>query len=419
MKTSHAKLVILLLATLLDGLGASTQTVSMQGLCGHRVDKKDAWRLRSHDNLEDATTGDLLRPECTFVLQALKTSQAFAVSFEEYFILQDEAIVIPTTPSANATNSTQPDLFSPSGCNSSYLQIWDGDVINDVNHLVTVCGTTQSMLGLPSNVVESQTQFLTVRLTVHPTATVNVTMVTTSFDAGPCTDEVTELKCHNGRCVPRSVRCDIADNCGDNTDQRPSPPANCSLTTVVEPVDFPWDVLLAVAGALFAAFVLYWLCWRPGYIPWRLACCRNLLGGCFRDCCRGCCRDCACRACAKSGRCAPSSSCCCPTRPPGSFGGCCRGNGSKAATTVDAGGHSEPAGSPGQSGAYGGKRNRRPRGAAAVGISYLCCPCGGNNGNQTGHQGPGGGHDDKGMPSERELANWNTGGDGGHVRESR
>ncbi|XP_038066478.1 uncharacterized protein LOC119736537 [Patiria miniata] len=438
----YGKLMIMLLAFMLDGAHASTRTdrcyndnqrtlkcfissshgchaVSMQELCGSRVDKKDAWRLRSHDGLDAATTGDRLQPECTFVLQALRTSQAFLVSFGEYFILQDEASEIPTVPPANGTNSTQSD-FTPmgTGCNSSYLQIWDGDVINDVNLLLTVCGTGDSVLGLPSDVVESQTQFLTVRLTVHPTATVNVTIVTTSFDSGPCTDEVTELKCRNGLCVPRTVRCDNVNNCGDNTDQLVSSPANCTLATFDEPIDFPWEILLAVLGAILTAFLLYWLFWRPGYIPWRVACCRNLLRGCCQGCCKGCCEKCACRP---YGKPAPCESCCCCHRicVPRGFGGCCHGDGTRNVTSGDAGGRTKSAGllAHAHSDSYGGKqRNGKPGGRA--GTSYLCCPCGGN-GNQGGREGLDGEHEDRNMWKDGNTAYWGNGGDGGHVRESR
>lgn len=48
------------------------------------------------------------------------------------------------------------------------------------------------------------------------------------FIVGVCDDDVTELRCNNGKCVPRSVSCDLANNCGDNSDQLISAPAYCS-----------------------------------------------------------------------------------------------------------------------------------------------------------------------------------------------
>ncbi|XP_071785507.1 uncharacterized protein [Asterias amurensis] len=295
-KHSFLIAVIFLWTTCQDVCGR-TQTVTIQDLCGTTVDKADALRLRSHDSVE-AFNGDQLMPRCTFVLQALKTNQGFLIQFDEYFILEDA-----TGPQRAANTADNITEIIPSYCNSSFLQIWEGDdVTDDVEPIMTACGTV-----VPDVVVESRTQFVTLRLTVHPTARVNITVLATSFDTGPCTDEVTELRCRNGRCVPRTLRCDNADNCGDNTDQLVSAPANCTLATIKGTVDFPSEILLGSLAAILVAFGLYWLFWRPGYVIWRLACCRNLA--------RCCCHRCSCRK---------TTFCCHPIR---CFGGSCHGNG--------------------------------------------------------------------------------------------
>ncbi|XP_033625565.1 uncharacterized protein LOC117288822 [Asterias rubens] len=370
------------------------QAVTIQDLCGTTVDKADALRLRSHDSVE-AFNGDQLMPKCTFVLQALKTNQGFLIQFDEYFILEDA-----TGPQRAANTADNITEIIPSHCNSSFFQIWEGDdVTDDVEPIVTACGTV-----VPDVVVESRTQFVTLRLTVHPTARVNITVLATSFDTGPCTDEVTELRCRNGRCVPMTLRCDNADNCGDNTDQLVSAPANCTLATIKGTVDFPSEILLGSLAAILVAFGLYWLFWRPGYVIWRLACCRNLA--------RCCCHRCSCRK---------TTFCCHPIK---CFGGSCHGNveDEKKSQQSSKSLADDSSKEPGPLTRSDGKRGRIEN-VSTRGERKACifCPCGRGGGRQD--------LKDSGEHDRREGGGWkgqevnenmyDNGGDGGHVRECR
>ncbi|XP_033117556.1 uncharacterized protein LOC117117387 [Anneissia japonica] len=120
-----------------------------------------------------------------------------------------------------------------------------------------------------------------------------------SSDARTCTDSVYELQCDNGKCVPRSVRCDYFNNCDDGSDQRVGAPSYCPYRRkeTTSAGTYIWWIILALIGGYLLSYILYWLCWRPGYIPWRLACCRNFCKQCFVGCCRTCCSKCKCRGC--------------------------------------------------------------------------------------------------------------------------
>ncbi|XP_022108109.1 uncharacterized protein LOC110988669 [Acanthaster planci] len=105
------------------------------------------------------------------------------------------------------------------------------------------------------------------------------------------------------RCIPKDLSCDRqgVSNCGDEdfSDQvNEIAPAFCPVTH-----DIDWTPLLitvACIAALSIPLLLYWCCWRPGYIPWlcctfrRRRCC-ELGGSCTTPSRHLCRRACSCR----------------------------------------------------------------------------------------------------------------------------
>lgn len=123
------------------------------------------------------------------------------------------------------------------------------------------------------------------------------------------TDDVTQLQCDTGRCLDTSLQCDRfgANNCGDRGDQAKTPPGNCTNVPKEEPFDPATDLLplWTILGALALLATLFWCCWRPGYLPWRLARMRNVA------CCQQFCKPCRRAACCHSnGICGPAKGCC-------------------------------------------------------------------------------------------------------------
>lgn len=119
---------------------------------------------------------------------------------------------------------------------------------------------------------------------------INFTAHYTSFYIGNCTTEGSIFACANGRCVDSSSRCDttLINNCGDNSDNAPGPPGNCTAeevtgtsaqtTTPTPPVTEPADLtfIAYIAGGLVGALLLYWLLVHPGYLIWRCSFWRHL-----------------------------------------------------------------------------------------------------------------------------------------------
>ncbi|KAK3085998.1 hypothetical protein FSP39_011975 [Pinctada imbricata] len=162
----------------------------------------------------------------------------------------------------------------------------------------------------------------------------------TSFDY-ECNDSVegVVMKCNDTkRCIDDSLRCDFwfSRNCQnelfplDNTDTSKYPPGNCyrkttptTTTTTPAPPAPPPDLrpLYATIGTLLGLLLLFWCCWRPGYLAWRLARLRNV--ACFNSC--GMCGPYGC--CATLGACCAACSPCCDRCSSSPCTRCCRGNG--------------------------------------------------------------------------------------------
>ncbi|XP_003725310.2 uncharacterized protein LOC100888991 [Strongylocentrotus purpuratus] len=267
MLTSKQLFVLCLVNVFFVTVRGSTNTVVLTSVCDASLQKEDASFL-----VTSATYENITGPEdCTVVIQALKSNQMLAVVFVSPFLLEDD--------------ENNPLLPDGQGCRRSSLMIWDGDDYETDDLIGRYCGTET-----PAS-FESTGQFLTIWLSLNESAAANISVLYTSFDNGVCDDDVTELRCNNGRCVPRSVSCDLANNCGDNSDQLISAPAYCSVTdesTLAESYPWLW-ILLGILGVLLLAYILYWLLWRPGYIIWRLGCCRNLWYGCCRGVNAKCC----------------------------------------------------------------------------------------------------------------------------------
>ena len=96
-----------------------------------------------------------------------------------------------------------------------------------------------------------------------------------------------------------------------------------TTTTTPAPPAPPPDLrpLYGTLGTLFGLLFLFWCCWRPGYLPWRLARLRNVacFNACGRCCPYGCCA--ACFDCCS--RCSP---CCmnCSASPCARCSPCCK-----------------------------------------------------------------------------------------------
>ncbi|XP_071957476.1 uncharacterized protein [Antedon mediterranea] len=358
----HILLVYLCIGSVLG----ITSYLNMMDNCGNALRKKDAYALRSHDDEDVFNNTSGSRITCTVQVQALRSDQRLSFNFVD-LVIEDPA------------NTNE--------CGSTYISVWDGQVISDDDIIDRYCLNDTSTF-------QTLTQFAIIRFSIAPGAAVNITLLYTSFTSGTCTDEVFELQCDNGLCVPRSVRCDFFNNCGDGSDQRVGAPSFCPLIRKesVSVVDSIWWILMILLGVLWALYILYWLCWRPGYIPWRLACCRNFCKQCFVGCCRTCCTRCKCRRCLR--RCGRSCRRCCKGRRKGRSGG-------------------SDARRDGDGTSSGGGRRDGNNDWAAVGL----IPRSGKGGNRKGH---GGDHDDEGYGGgggEDYYDFFN--GDGGHARESR
>ncbi|XP_002742305.2 uncharacterized protein LOC100373344 [Saccoglossus kowalevskii] len=276
MKTPISTLFLgcyVLLVISVHSTDAITTQLIMNENCNRLTVKKDAYRLESHVVDGTALSGFL---DCSVTMQAMKNDQMLLISFlrENYYAVTDPG------------NEIESGLGNSTNCDASFLQIYDGRFATNDSLLLHTCGTIQ-----PAT-FQTTTNFATVRMKLRDTSSVNFTILMTSFDFGSCTDEVTELKCTNGRCIPRTLRCDSANNCGDNSDQLVElAPSYCPYVRVWTYDDvWWWWIPLAVPILLYAS---YWCCWRPGYFPWRMACCRNALRDSCRDCCKHCCIDCS------------------------------------------------------------------------------------------------------------------------------
>ncbi|XP_077983218.1 uncharacterized protein LOC144438060 [Glandiceps talaboti] len=267
--------IVVLSLVLKIGLNeAATGSIIFNENCNSVMNKKDANYVRSHS--DSVALSETTR--CTMTVQAKKNNQFLYIRFvfPDNYIIDDPRNTVGSDGLGDSTT-----------CDGAYIQIYDSETRDNETVLVHTCGTTQ-----PASVATTQ-NFATFYMRVRDTSTVNFTILYSSYDFGPCTDEVTELQCNNGRCIPRSLACDFANNCGDSSDQLVGAPSYCPLIRQGITYDDLWWWWIPIVALLFL-YAIYWCCWRPGYFPWRMACCRNVWRDMCRDCCKHCCTDCRC-----------------------------------------------------------------------------------------------------------------------------
>ncbi|XP_078613125.1 uncharacterized protein LOC144882893 [Branchiostoma floridae x Branchiostoma japonicum] len=93
-------------------------------------------------------------------------------------------------------------------------------------------------------------------------------LVYAAFDSGsPCANA--EFECGNGRCISRELKCDLADHCGDNTDESSSDlHANCANVAAVNGVTAAQSrglgvgviAAIAIAVILFVVLIVLAVC---------------------------------------------------------------------------------------------------------------------------------------------------------------
>ncbi|XP_067936989.1 uncharacterized protein [Watersipora subatra] len=183
------------------------------------------------------------------------------------------------------------DVTTPSSVANETLST--GDVLTtehiDNSSTLTFTGVSSTQLfvdDLTTRGVNTSTTDPTIS-----TCGTNFTIDITSFIVGNCHQDgrrnnKEQWYCRDeDKCISKALVCDgfLADNCGNYADNYAGKPANCG----VKPVSLLWLwILLAILCALI---LLYWCCWRPGWLVWRLGCLRNC---CHNTCCHSCATSC-------------------------------------------------------------------------------------------------------------------------------
>ncbi|XP_038677101.1 low-density lipoprotein receptor class A domain-containing protein 2 isoform X1 [Scyliorhinus canicula] len=221
-------------------------------------------------------------------------------------------------------------------CNAgSYVQFYDGKNRNSPPIGSLLCGKN-----IPKPILSTGNYLLLRLVTRGQQPRVDFVGDFTSFRPGfkssACSEEY--FQCQNGKCIPENLVCDSEsiDNCGDGSDESGLSPEKCkdnffSSATVgkvssstMEPnnslspsvnlsalcqtsnrrhhllpdsVLYPGSVtdaksyvslltLYIILGVIAGVVLLFWCCWSPGWLVWRLSVCR------FLPCCNSFCAAC-------------------------------------------------------------------------------------------------------------------------------
>ncbi|XP_022080359.1 uncharacterized protein LOC110973673 [Acanthaster planci] len=150
---------------------------------------------------------------------------------------------------------SQVDIDGGLGCNSDYLEVYEGSsTLFRSADLGVICGTSAG------NIV-SLTNTITLRFkTDYSGSGTGFVLSYTSFESPTfSTCGADEFKCDNNRCIDVSLRFNSYDNCGDNSDETFSTSINVE-DTVHKTVGLAIGILVAIIIAAIVGVVLVCVC---------------------------------------------------------------------------------------------------------------------------------------------------------------
>ncbi|KAK7505311.1 hypothetical protein BaRGS_00003473 [Batillaria attramentaria] len=126
-------------------------------------------------------------------------------------------------------------------CTADFLSVFDGEL----DSKESIEGLDEKLCGSsPPPSVASTGRALTLRFSSNSIEEgKGFSAIFTPFHEGEC-DDRSEFGCDNGRCIPRRLRCDDHDNCGDDSD------SSCflSVTQVVLAVLITTIIFAVIVG---------------------------------------------------------------------------------------------------------------------------------------------------------------------------